>query len=144
MPFLKWGTKDRAIGLCRGDQGGVSCAPIDVLLGNATATGLATASVDLVVADLPYGQHHSRLDVGAMLRELWRVVAVGGRVVMVGVALGGNVSGKKGACAASRAALGNSSPCRGAWHLLDTRALNIGGIEARAVVLRREFVAPKG
>ena len=53
----------------------VRCA--DALqLGAAGAAGgaLAAASVDLVLADLPYGAQHARLDVGALLRALSRVV----------------------------------------------------------------------
>ena len=49
----------------------VRCA--DALqLGAAGAAGgaLAAASVDLVLADLPYGAQHARLDVGALLRAL--------------------------------------------------------------------------
>ena len=48
----------------------------------AAVAAVAAASVDLVLADLPYGSQHARLDVGSLLRALSRVVRPGGRCLL--------------------------------------------------------------
>jgi predicted methyltransferase len=62
---------------------GILRGQVEVRCGDALASGLPGNSVDLAVADLPFGVLHPRLDVGALLRELWRVLRPGGRALLV-------------------------------------------------------------
>jgi len=62
---------------------------VEVLLGSAYETGLEAGSVDAVLCDLPWGLKHKKLDVGRLLREMARVVRVGGTVGLVVADWGG-------------------------------------------------------
>ena len=97
-------------------------AAVEARVGDARATGLAPVSVDVVLCDLPFGRRHVRLDVGAVLRELWRVVRVGGRAVLVFADV------KKFRRAAGR---------NGAWDVEGVVPFASGGIPVAAFVLRR-------
>ena len=58
--------------------GTYACAPVEVLCGDALAmTEIAAGSVDVALSDLPFGNRHAKLDVGALLAELWRVLSPG-------------------------------------------------------------------
>ena len=97
-------------------------AAVEARVGDACATGLAPNSVDVVLCDLPFGRRHVRLDVGAVLRELWRVVRVGGRAVLVFADV------KKFRRAAGR---------NGTWDVEAVVPFASGGIPVAAFVLRR-------
>jgi SAM-dependent methyltransferase len=97
-------------------------AAVEARVGDARATGLAPNSVDVVLCDLPFGRRHVRLDVGAVLRELWRVVRVGGRAVLVFADV------KKLRRAAGR---------NGTWDVEAVVPFASGGIPVAAFVLRR-------
>ena len=109
---------------------GALIGEVRVRCADATSSGLEAGSVDCVLADLPFGRLHERLDVGALLREMARVVRVGGRAMLVGDAGPGGVTS---ACikAARR------FPRPGVWSTEFERACAAGGNECSALLLRR-------
>ena len=64
----------------------VAGAQVCVVHGDCTRTPLQGGSVDVVIADLPFGLRHARLDIGALMRELARLVPAGGRAIILGSA----------------------------------------------------------
>ena len=96
---------------------------------------LEAGSVDLALADLPYGKAHERLDVGALLRGLSRVLRLGGRALLVANAGSGGVAA---ACAKAAARF----PFPGAWRCVGETAHWAGGVACCALAL--ELVARTG
>ena len=109
---------------------------VDVVCADALRMGgsgaVGAASVDVAIADLPYGSQHERLDVGALLRELSRVVKPGGRCVLVANAGPGGVAA---ACAKAAARF----PAPGAWRCVGEVPHWAGGVACNALTL--ELVA---
>ena len=110
-----------AAGLLRG--------AVSVVHGDAAAGGVAPASVDVAVADLPFGLAHARLDVAQLLVTLARLLRPGGRALLLG---GG---GPSGSAAAARKAARKRQP--GVWAERACVECRCGGIDAVAVVLER-------
>ncbi len=87
-----------------------------------------------VVADLPYGKMHARLDAGALVRTLAALLRPGGKAVLLG---GGGPTGTAAACVKS------ARRCpTGGWAVELQLPCHGGGAECTAVVLRR--LAPQG
>lgn len=124
----------RATGIARGHAAAAltsarGCAPLEVVLGDALSTGLAAGSVDVVISDLPFGNRHGRLDVGALLAELWRVLSPsGGRAILVVKA--------QDKPKLERAARSHSR--KKPWLNAGTTAFSSGGIDVVAVMFVRE------
>jgi predicted RNA methylase len=99
----------------------------------SSSAWLRPSSVDGVLADLPYGHMHSRLDVGVLLRQLARLLRPGGRAVLLG---GAGPSGTAAACL-------KSALCwpPGVWGVERQLPCQAGGIECIAVVLVRLHTA---
>ena len=104
-------------------------AVVSVLHADATCSGLRAASVDAAVADLPYGMLHARMDVGALLRELARVLRHGGCALLVGSA------GSTGTAMACVRSARRFPP--GGWVLSEQRECAVGGVACIAVRLTR-------
>lgn len=108
---------------------GVYCADA------SSSASLRPASVDGVLADLPYGLAHSRLDVGALIRQLARLLRPGGRAVL----LGGAAPGGTAAACLKSARLWPA----GGWRVEKLLSCQAGGIPCTAVVLVRLHTVPK-
>lgn len=104
-------------------------------LGSAYQTGLGDESVDLVVADPPWGCKHKKMDLGRMLREMARVVKPAGTVLLIVSNWGGGVRKTE------RAISKNPFRPEGAWATLGQVWHNAGGMECMAFVLK---LKPKG
>ena len=95
------------------------------------AGNLASAgSVDVALSDLPFGNRHAKLDVGALLAELWRVLRPGGR----GRAL--LVVKAMDRAKLERAARSHSA--KKPWRCEGATAFASGGIDVVAVLFVRE------
>ena len=109
---------------------------VEVVCADALRMGgsgaVSAASIDVAIADLPYGSQHERLDVGALLRELSRVLKPGGRCVLVANAGPGGVAA---ACAKAAARF----PAPGAWRCIGEAPHWAGGVACSALTL--ELVA---
>ena len=131
---------------------------VEILVGNALSTGLATGSIDIVLSELPFGKAYQRIDVGRLLRELHRLLqpgrchtihsseqsnkgasgsgdqkrvpASGGVALIVGAEGGGGTA----RALAKAAAL---HPFPGAWSLEAKTPFAMGGIDVCALKLRR-------
>lgn len=98
--------------------------------GNPKRLALPEASIDVAVADLPFGMlHEKRLDVGRLLCALAKLLRPGGRCLLVG-------NSGKGGVAAAVVKAGDRFPRKGAWALERQTALAAGGIACTAVELR--------
>jgi SAM-dependent methyltransferase len=116
-------------GIDKGGSGG--CAPLEVLLGDALSMpSFLAGSVDVALSDLPFGNRHAKLDVGALLAELWRVLRPGGR----GRAL--LVVKAMDRAKLERAARSHSA--KKPWRCEGATAFASGGIDVVAVLFVRE------
>jgi SAM-dependent methyltransferase len=104
-------------------------AVVSVLHADASCSGLRAASVDAAVADLPYGMLHARMDVGALIRELARVLRHEGSALLVGSA------GSTGTAMACVRSARRFPP--GGWVLSEQRECAVGGVACLAVRLTR-------
>jgi cytochrome-b5 reductase len=122
-------------------QNAAAASAAGVLLGSlsvvtadaASAKGcsaLRAGAVDAVVADLPYGVLHARMDVGRLLVELARVVRVGGRALLVGSA------GSSGTARSCTKAAKRFTP--GRWRVVTETACAAGGVACIAVLFERK------
>ena len=118
-------------GIGIGIGGGGGCAPLEVLLGDALSMpSFAAGSVDVALSDLPFGNRHAKLDVGALMAELWRVLRPGGR----GRAL--LVVKAMDRAKLERAARSHSA--KKPWRCEGATAFASGGIDVVAVLFVRE------
>lgn len=90
---------------------------------------LRPGSVDGVIADLPYGRRHAKMDVGALIRWLAQLLRPGGRAVLLG---GAGSTGTAAACIKSA----RRWPV-GGWHVEREMPCQAGGIACKAIVLLR-------
>ena len=95
----------------------------------ADELGVPPAGVDVVVADLPFGMLYRRLDVGALLVSLAKLLKPGGRCLLMGNA------GPGGVAAAVCKASGRYP--KGAWTLESQTSFAAGGVACAAVLLVR-------
>ena len=106
----------------------VLCADASRLLTSDNALPLPHASIDCVVADLPFGMVHAqRLDVGQLLLALAKLLKPGGRCLLVGNAGPGGV-------AAAVVKASRRFPPR-AWQVDGESSCAAGGIACTAVAL---------
>ena len=97
---------------------------------------LTNGSIDVVVADLPFGMlHQQRLDVGALLTSLARLLKVGGRCVLVG-------NGGNGGVAHSVKKASKKYPRNDSWRLDSETPFAYGGLTCVAVALTLINVPP--
>ena len=106
----------------------VHCADATRLLAADCPIPMPLASVDCVVADLPFGMVHSqRLDVGQLLLALSKLLKLGGRCLLTGNAGNGGV-------AAAVVKASKRFP-QGAWRVDSQTEYAAGGIPCMAVAL---------
>ncbi|KAL1508149.1 hypothetical protein AB1Y20_007736 [Prymnesium parvum] len=103
---------------------------VRVMCASAYATGLPPGSIDVVIADLPFGLRHARLDVALLLRELARVLRPGGRALLLGSAAAG------GTAAACVKAAERRQP--GVWALRGSTPCSAGGVACLALMFERQ------
>ena len=101
-----------------------------IVHGNALRCPFPTSSFDVAIADLPFGLRHERLDVGALMRELARVVAPGGRAVMFGSS---DAAGVATACA--KAVAKAAGPA--VWRLVEQIPCCAGAVACAALCFDR-------
>jgi cytochrome-b5 reductase len=114
----------RAASLAHALRGTVSVFQADGL-----RTPLPTSSIDVAIADIPFGQRHSKLDINALMRELARLIPTGGRALIFGNA------GPGGSATACLKATRVHSP--GAWRLVEETPCYAGGISCTAMRFER-------
>ena len=101
-----------------------------VVAGDALRCPFANGSFDVAVADLPFGMRHAKLDVGALMRELARVLTPrGGRALLFGSAGGGGGS----ADAVIKVAKVHQP---NVWDVVERTRCSAAGVACEAVLLK--------
>ena len=101
-----------------------------VVAGDALRCPFANGSFDVAVADLPFGMRHAKLDVGALMRELARVLKPrGGRALLFGSAGGGGGS----ADAVIKVAKVHQP---NVWDVVERTRCSAAGVACEAVLLK--------
>lgn len=105
---------------------------LDVLHADGLGLPVLTATVDVALADLPFGLRHAKLDVAAMMRELARVVRLGGRALLFG-------SAQQSAAAVIKVVRKQQSEL---WSVEQQTECYSGGVPCVAVLLARTSESP--
>ena len=110
-------------------QTGALRGSVSVVHGDGLHAPLPSSSIDVAIADLPFGLRHARLDPGLLMRELARLLPVEGRAIVFGSS---GPSGSATACAKV-----TRKQQAAAWRLAAETACCAGGIECVALHFER-------